>query len=277
MKITTDYHMHSTFSPDGDDSPEVLCQQALRLGLTEIAITEHAEWHPSFPEPNFPRVTAYFEAVDRCRSRFEPLGLTVHTGVELGNPHQYQDLANSLLAEYNFDVVLGSLHYVRDKNIHLKECFEGRHPDDVYATYFAELAQIVTSFEFDIVTHFDRILWRGTLLGASFDPHKIEPVIRETLATVARHGRALELNTHFLAHKPGWNSALVTMFHWFLQEGGTQVTVNSDAHRASEVGRYRDIAGDILIRAGFKLPEQLFKIGASPKETETLSLVDPTF
>ena len=51
---------------------------------------------------------------------------------------------------------------------------------------------------------------------------------------------------------------------------GSWVTVNSDAHRAPEIARDRDIAWDILIKAGFNLPEQLFK--AETRSKEKLSL-----
>lgn len=272
--LTTDYHMHSTFSPDGDHSPEMMCRQALDLGLTEIALTEHAEWHPAAQIYGFPRVEAYFEAIDQCRAKFEPQGLTVRAGVELGNPHMFANQALALLAEYPFDLVIGSLHWLNDQNIHEAICFAGRQPDEVYTAYFNELAQMAMNFDFDIVAHFDRILWRGTLLGHTFDPFRLESTIREALSTIAHYGRALELNTAFLTHQPGWLTALTTMFRWFREEGGRLVVVNSDAHRVTEIGRHRALAEQILLEAGFNLPEQLFHI--KPDISELLS-VNPSF
>ncbi|MCB9076170.1 MAG: histidinol-phosphatase HisJ family protein [Anaerolineaceae bacterium] len=272
--LTTDYHMHSTFSPDGDHSPEMMCRQALDLGLTEIALTEHAEWHFASQIHGFPRVETYFAAIDHCRAKFEPLGLTVHAGVELGNPHLFSDQALALLAEYPFDVVVGSLHWLYDQNIHEAVCFADRQPDEVYTAYFKELAQMTMNFDFDIVAHFDRILWRGSLLGHTFDPFRLEPTIREALSTVARYGRALELNTTFITHQPSWLTALTTMFQWFREEGGRLVVVNSDAHRVTEIGRHRVLAEQILLEAGFSLPDQLFHI--EPDVSEILS-VNPSF
>ncbi len=34
-RILADYHMHTTFSPDGHCSPEEMCCAALEKGLTE--------------------------------------------------------------------------------------------------------------------------------------------------------------------------------------------------------------------------------------------------
>ncbi len=265
--ITTDYHMHSTFSSDGDNLPAVMCQRALDLGLTEIALTEHAEWHPVMPYKGFRHVEAYFEAIAACRAQFGPQGLTVLAGVELGNPHEYADDVLALLADYPFDVTLASLHWLHGQNIHEAPCFAGRTADAVYADYFAELGRMVMNFDFDIVAHFDRILWRGTLVGATLDLERLEPVIRETMAAIARYNRPLELNTTHLDHTPHWNEALVTMLRWFREEGGTQVVVNSDAHRVGEIGRHRDIAQTLLMQAGFDLPEQLLRIGPALVET----------
>jgi histidinol-phosphatase (PHP family) len=164
------------------------------------------------------------------------------------------------LSEYPFDIVIASLHWLNGKNIHLENCFFHLKPDEVYAEYFAELGQMATNFDFDVVAHFDRIIWRGTLLGATFDPWRHEPIIQEALVKIARYGRALELNTRYLTHDPNWNDALVTMFHWFLLAGGTRVVINSDAHQASEIGRNMFIAQEILEKAGFDLSKHLFKI-----------------
>jgi histidinol-phosphatase (PHP family) len=257
--ITTDYHIHSTFSPDGRHSPAEICQRALEQGLTEIALTEHAEWSPDWQGPAFARPDAYFAAIAHCRAKFEPLGLTVYSGIELGNPHENLAEASALVSVYPFDVVLGSLHWLHGENIHLADCFARRPADEVYADYFTELGRMSATFNLDIVTHFDRILWQGALLGATFDPWRLESVIQDTLATIARRGQALELNTRFLNHTPNWNEALVTMLRWFRLAGGARVAVNSDAHRAEEVGRMTGIAAELLLAAGFKLPEHLFR------------------
>jgi len=80
------------------------------------------------------------------------------------------------------------------------------------------------------------------------------------MSAIAQNGKTLELNTRFLTHTPNWNNALITTFRWFREAGGRQVAINSDAHRISEIGRNMDIAQKLLVEAGFKLPEQLFRV-----------------
>ncbi len=259
-RIVTDYHMHSTFSPDAHDPPVELCRRALALGFSEIAITEHAEWHPVRQQDGFPNADGYFAAMAQVQAEFEPLGLTVYTGIELGNPQDYPSQAAELVAAYPFDLVIGSLHWLYGENLQSAACFANRDPYQVYTDYFVELERMVTSFDFEMVAHFDRIFYRGALLGANFESDRLEPIVRKTLATVARYGRALEINTRYLKHTPNWNEALVTMLRWFLEEGGSRVAVNSDAHRAAELGRNLELATEILTRAGFELSAQFLTV-----------------
>jgi histidinol-phosphatase (PHP family) len=248
-EILTDYHMHSTFSVDGQDTIEALCWRALALGLTEIAITEHAEWHPRWHGGAFD-LDGYFAEIERCKREFAPLGLRLYSGVELGNPHEYSFQAATLVADYPFEVRIASVHWLYGHNIHDSACFAGRDPLDVYADYFSSLGHMAADFsDIDVIAHFDRILWRGTMIGADFNPVALESVIRDSLATIAWRDLALELNTRWLSRTPGWRPALTTMLQWFREEGGRRVVVNSDAHAVNHVGYNLEIAREILSEA----------------------------
>lgn len=250
--ITTDYHMHSTFSVDGQDTIEALCWRALALGLTEIAVTEHAEWHQRWHGTEF-EPDDYFDELNRLKMEFAPRGLNLLSGVELGNPHEFQGRASALVNRYPFDVRIASLHWLYGENIHDASCFAGRDPLDVYADYFTALGHMAADFSsIDVVAHFDRILWRGTLLGATLEPRAVEGTIRDALATIAWRGLALELNTRMLNQTPGWRPALVTMLRWFREEGGSRIVVNSDAHRVSQMGANLEIARAVLNEAGLE-------------------------
>lgn len=254
MRITTDYHMHTTFSPDAHDTMEAMCWRALALGFTEIALTEHAEWVPRWQwAKGFPKIDAYFAEIERCRAEFAPRGLSVLSGVELGNPHEYAAEALQLVNSYPFDVRTASLHWLYGQNIHDASCFAGREPLEVYADYFIALGRMAADFgPIDLVAHFDRILWRGSILGAKFDEKTLEGPARDALATVAWRGLALELNTRLLDYKPNWRGTLATMLRWFREEGGQRVVVNSDAHRTGQMGLNLDLAAEVLRDAGLE-------------------------
>jgi histidinol-phosphatase (PHP family) len=263
--ISTDYHVHTTFSPDGHDTPEAMCEQALALGLAEIAFTEHVEWFaPVACRPDFPR---YFDAIARCRDTYGPRGLQVLSGVEIGNPHDYLDDTLALLNIYQFDVVIASLHWLSGQNIQRVSCFRSGSAADTYTSYFTNLAAMAGYADFAVPTqrliigHFDRILWAGVLAGVRPDLKQLEPVIRDTWAVVVGTGAALELNTHLLGFSPNWRYELALMLGWFRDEGGRRVVINSDAHRTEHLGANFPLASALLTHAGLVPASRLVPVG----------------
>ena len=247
--ILTDFHMHSTYSLDGNNTIEELCEQAIRLGLTHIAVTDHVEWPPngSHQRPDFDR---YFDEVSACQQSFAPRGLTLLSGLELGNPHQHRAEVDDLLQQYDFDVIIGSMHWLDGENIHYTRCFDGEDPYVVYARYFNQIGEIAASTNCHIIAHFDRIFWPGTTRFGPPHIERVERPVRAAMRALAEHGRILELNTRFLVHEPSWNDSLLTVLRWYQEEGGQFVAVDSDAHRVAEIGRHQAIAAQLVQEAG---------------------------
>jgi histidinol-phosphatase (PHP family) len=248
LSLTTDLHMHSIYSPDGHHSPDAMFQRGLELGLDAMAVTEHAEWHRG--DVGFPRVEEYFHAMMVARKKFAPRGLRVYTGVELGNPHMYAKQAFNLLDEFPFDIVIGSVHWLYGANIHDTVIFQGQELNTVYTDYFNEARRLCEEFPLDILAHFDRILWRATLLNLPFKPLELEDPIRALLSTVVRHGVALELNTRHLAMSPAWRDSLLTILSWYREEGRAGMVVNSDAHQTGQIALNFEVAKTLLVQTG---------------------------
>lgn len=74
--VTTDWHMHTTFS-DGSASPREMMAAAYARGLTEIGITDHS--YPTFRR--FEESAHYTQALRIWASR--QAGLSVHVGLEV--------------------------------------------------------------------------------------------------------------------------------------------------------------------------------------------------
>ena len=257
MNITkTDYHMHTNFSPDAHDTPEAMCWRAVELGLTAVAFTEHAEWHPDYAYYGFPQPEAYFARIRECQIEFAPYGLTVLTGAEIGNPHEYAAETAELLATYTFDIKIASLHWLHGLNIHHPGCFANRDPQEVYADYFRELKQLTAVPNISFIAHFDRILWRGMLMGHAPDLYQLEPIVKDTLAAIAQSGIGLELNSHRLGSQHHWHESLVAMLAWYREAGGRNILVNSDAHCTQQITANWEIAAHLLALAGFESREE---------------------
>ena len=100
-----DCHTHTTFSPDGESSPEAMCEKAIELGLSAYAITDHCECSTWFeedyyrkkgvPKSNDPFVeydykNRFYNAVNNMRKlkfKYEEK-LNLICGIELGQATQ---------------------------------------------------------------------------------------------------------------------------------------------------------------------------------------------
>src|SRR5690554_520846 len=96
-----DYHMHSFFSADGEMTMEEACLQAIRVGLKEIAITDHMD----IDLPNNPLafqikdMTQYMEELKRIREQFKN-SLRVKFGIEIGLQDWTLEQATALTVDY---------------------------------------------------------------------------------------------------------------------------------------------------------------------------------
>jgi histidinol-phosphatase (PHP family) len=103
-----------------------------------------------------------------------------------------------------------------------------------------------------MLAHFDRIFATGASRFGPPDIDRLEGDIRPVLRALVDRDRTLEINTRFLCHEPDWNDSLVTVLRWYREAGGTKVELNSDAHRASEIGRHMAVGEELLGEAGLE-------------------------
>jgi histidinol-phosphatase (PHP family) len=216
--------------------------------LRTIAITDHVEWKRR--DYGFSDFEVYFDEVYQARERYGPRGLTVLSGVEVGNPHHYPFQFSALRAVYPFEVVIASLHWIGDHNIHYPAVFDGRDPHGVYVEYFRELRSLVEFGGFDILAHPDRIFWAGIHRGSPPDFQRLEPAVRSFTDRLAASDHALELNTKYLDQYPGWNRFPAILLRWFHEAGGQLVVMNSDAHTPDELARNFSAGWEVIRSVG---------------------------
>jgi histidinol-phosphatase (PHP family) len=247
--VLPDYHLHSNYSCDANESVESLCRRALELGLGEIGISDHCDHHPLDECSGFFKPQAWWAAIESCRDLFGS-ALTIRAGLEFGEPHLFKAEALALVGGYPWDYVLGSLHWVGDRIVFSSEYFE-QPAERAYRSYFTELYEVVVEGEFDILAHIDIVKRYGFDSFGAFDPRLFEVEIRAVLAALARSGRALEVNTSTLRRPVAEPSPNRVLLRWFREEGGRLVTFGSDAHKADDLGAGWQQAAAEMRHAGF--------------------------
>jgi histidinol-phosphatase (PHP family) len=257
---------------------EAACARAVALGLPSVAFTEHLDLTPWFVPPDalhmFPRegadyidetstfhapaidYEAYFESIDRCRSAYR--SLRILTGLEIGEPHWFPAEVAELVGSGRFERILGSLHsaHVDGRPRAIDEWFhtdrlEGTSEAQAVTDYLSEVvAMIETDDHFEVFAHIDYLVRQIDKAGRRHDPRPFEAQYREALGTLARSGRALEINTR-LPLDP-------LIIRWWHEVGGDAVSFGSDAHVEATVGfRFAEAAASAAA-AGFRAGRDRF-------------------
>ena len=105
-----DYHIHSQYSADSEQTLEAICEKAVQADLSEIAITDHIDIdYPYDLDLSFDIVTRNAE-IDTVQKKYPQM--IIKKGVEIGlMPETKKDYVN-IIREHNFDLVIASIHVV---------------------------------------------------------------------------------------------------------------------------------------------------------------------
>lgn len=232
-----DYHMHTTVSFDGNKGAAEMLAAAEAKGLREICFTDHIDWTPE--KDMVFDTAAYRAAYDDLRSD----RLLIRRGMEFGLTPDNQAQMKKDLKRYDFDFVIGSVHFVDGLDVYLEPYWQNKTPEQAVRLYLERVLECVRLHDdYDVLGHLTYISKaRGNPGKAliSYDSHRA--LFDEILKELVRHEKGMELNTSGLDRCGGY---LPTMeyFHRFHELGGRVVTVGSDAHDTDRVGQYCDRA-----------------------------------
>lgn len=252
-KTILDLHVHTDNSFDGNYSTMLLCETAIKKGLRAIAFTDHCEVDSYFVD-NYERSVrqAFFEAA-KARSAFTGR-LLVLQGIELAQPTYDKELAEKIIATYNYDIIIGSIHNLRGQpDFYFMKSFEGIDIDDILKQYFDELILLAEWNGFDTMAHLTypfRYLYSRASI--SVDINKYKKQVDEVLKLLAENRKALEINTGGLRQPIKKLSPEFETIKRFKQLGGEFVTIGSDAHYADHLATGLTEAVDAASEAGFK-------------------------
>jgi histidinol-phosphatase (PHP family) len=252
--VLTDYHLH--LRPDEvDASPadyfteanvERYLEAAEGAGIAELGVSEHIDrftqslaiWdHPSWRENARDDLGEYCEFV-----RSTPLRL----GIEMDYLVDREDRIAEVLDAHEFDYVVGSVHFIRDRAFDwdVYDVWESvGDPDQVWSLYFQTLAAAVRTGLYDILAHPDLVkVWGDQRPQPERDPRfYYEPVV-EAIADV---GIAVEVST------AGWRKPVGELypagaFAELCIEAGAAFSLSSDAHVPEDVGRDFERAVEVM-------------------------------
>ncbi len=236
-----DFHMHSTVSYDGENTPAQMVKVAEQRGLKVMCFTDHLDYSPVYPD----RYLIFDEeSYWKGYNGIESNRVQILHGMEFGMlPDNASQLAEDLKM-YPFDYVLGSCHFVDGLDLYFPEYWEGKSQEQAERLYFEELLECVRAHDhFDVCSHLTYISKAGcNPIKRPIVYGMYKDLVDEILKTLAKKEKGLEINTSGLVASCGVFLPDEPFLQRFKELGGRIVTVGSDAHTANRVGENCDAA-----------------------------------
>lgn len=271
MKI--DYHMHFEKGSYDKEWAEGFFTAARKRGLAEIGISEHSHTFPEFKELYYEDLVLddspmgafqqkwlqsnkfkytlddYFRFMAELRKEH-----TVRTGIEVCN-FQDQAKVKDILKDYDFDYVIGSVHFLHGWAYDCSEIiaeWEKHSLKDIYEWYTEEVEKLADSGLYDVLGHpFNIRLFKFL---PDFD---VTPYLERVAKAMKKADMIVDVNTGTFYRYP---IAEITPFPDFMAIAAKYelpVITTSDAHKPEDCGAYNQQAVDYAKKFGYTTTLQL--------------------
>lgn len=245
-----DYHIHTDLSADCETPMERMAEAARRRGLKEICFTDHIDL-------DFPGDIDFvfdFREYDREFTEVKSAypDINIKKGLEAGLELQTAKSMAKIAAEYDLDYVIGSKHLVYGLDPYKSEIWRLYSMQEAYTAYLQECIECASNCDFyDVFGHLGYISKFCPFEDPLLRYGNYEDAVDTLLKMLIEKGKGIEVNTSGLKNT-GSVMPEVSIIKRYFELGGEIVTVGSDAHEESAVGRAVNETLEILKRIGFR-------------------------
>ncbi len=251
-----DTHMHTYYSGDSSAVPEDMAYAAKQAGLSGICFTDHLDLdYPKDPKLFLLDIPHYLEETRALAEGLSHtlLDFTICTGIELGLQPHLAKRHQLLLAEYDFDFVIGSSHVVHGIDPYYPEYYEGREEFQAYEEYFSSILENIAAFDgFDVYGHLDYVVRYGPNQNRFYSYDAFRDLIDEILKALIARGKGIEVNTGGFKYGLLHPNPTEEILKRYRELGGEILTIGSDAHGPEHVAYCFEQISSILKKAGFQ-------------------------
>jgi histidinol-phosphatase (PHP family) len=243
--LLTDLHVH--LRPDEDGTPasdyftpanaERYREAAVERGIAELGVSEHLHrfsaaldvWdHPFWRRWAVDDLDAY------CAFVREETDLRL--GIEADFVTGREDRMANLLDARDWDYVVGSVHFLRDRALDMRgdwDVWRSDSADKVWARYFETLGEAARSGMYDVLAHPDLVKVWGR--EAPLPDGDLRRFYDRAMDGIADSDVAIEVSTAGL-RKPVGEIYPSAPFLEMCLEAGRPVALSSDAHTPDQLG-----------------------------------------
>lgn len=235
MSFYADYHVHTSFSGDCNSTMEQMIKKALKLGLKEIAFTDHVDY--DYPDPSFEAIDydIYIKHFEQFKKEYQTK-INLVLGVEIGYQPHVKNSIEKLLKNYPFDFVICSTHMADRLDFYTGDFFQDKKQDEAYLRYFENVLETVDQFaNFDVYGHLDFIVRYGSFPEKTLCYADFRDIIDEILKKIIANGSGIEINTSGYRYKLNQLHPQAEIFKRYHELGGEIITIGSDAHNTEDI------------------------------------------
>lgn len=256
--MLTDFHIHSSCSPDAYDTMLDMAKAAHDHGVSVMCFTDHVDLDDYetgkliYTAPDILRDIATSHA-DLCGKT--PAGLEVLRGMELGQPNHDTERALDIVAKTELDFIIASLHNLKDtpdfsmlQYLSVDEC------KSYIRTYLAELIEMADIDCFDVMGHIgytQRYMMRdGFNIPVTLEHFGDE--LSTLFSKLIQNGKGIEINCAGFRNAINDTVPAQSTLKRYRELGGEIITIGSDAHCVKDAGIGNAEGMEALRLAGFE-------------------------
>jgi histidinol-phosphatase (PHP family) len=247
--MQADFHIHTVLCKHAAGTTADYLESARQKNISVVGFTDHAPAPDGYDAKHrmavedFPK---YEEMILELRKSSHP---KVLYGIEADYYQGCEKFLRPWLARQNFDMVIGSIHFIRDwgfDNPNERNVWDSIEVTNTWREYFKLMRKMAESRLYDVVAHLDLPKKFGHIPPA----RDLFEMLCPALDSIAEAGMVIELNTSGLRRpvKEIYPSLSILKL---ARERNIPICFGSDAHRPEEVGYAFDSALDLARAAGY--------------------------
>ncbi|MGE8205325.1 histidinol phosphate phosphatase domain-containing protein [Heyndrickxia sp. NPDC080065] len=251
---------------------DLYLQEAKRKGLSEVGIVDHLY--------RFKETRSYFEkyldlsssdigmkqqiwldqvmtesmedfvkAINEAKPRWAAEGVTLRLGIEADYFPGSDEELKELLSRYEWDYVIGSVHYMYGwgfDNPDTQEKFHQYQLEELYHDFFQVVEKAIRSKLFDFVAHLDNL----KVFNYRPDESLLIPHYEKIAKALVETNTATEINAGLFYRYPVKEMCPSPQFLDILIKEGVTFTTSSDSHFPDDIGSYVDENTETLLKKG---------------------------
>lgn len=231
-----DTHVHGPISHDSIISIEELLSVS-KESNSGIIITDHMDITESKGLSFNP--LDYFEKYNSIRSD------KILLGIELGMTKKFYKENKAIIDNFNFDYVLGSLHFHGDIDLCRSNVYDIKNKKELYVEYLKNIKENLMLHDYiDSMGHIDYICRYAKYHDNEIYIEEFKEEIKDIIEILLQKNIAIEINTRRFNNENAINN-LKNIYTYYKKLGGEIVTIGSDAHSKNNILKYFEQAMEL--------------------------------